>query len=230
MVFLARHADAVGEEGRSPMTETLKSMGSMPKDAKKVAKPGEAERAAVRELVKAARARGEELTGPDGLLKMITATVLQAALDEEMTEHLGHEKHQPTVAAGGSVRNGTRPKTVLTDAAGAVTMEVPRDRAGTFEPVIVAKRQRRLTDVDAIAISLYAKGLTTGEISAHFNEIYGASVSKDTVSRITDAVVEEMQSWASRPLQGVYAAVFIDAIYVKPELLQISLRLSRGCV
>src|SRR3954454_6007453 len=126
---------------------------------------------------------------------MITATVLQAALDEEMTEHLGHAKHQPTVDPGGNVRNGTRPKTVLTDAAGEVSIEVPRDRAGTFEPVIVAKRQRRLTDVDAIAISLYAKGLTTGEISAHFAEVYGASISKDTISRITDKVVEEMQAW-----------------------------------
>jgi len=214
-VFLAQHADGVGEEGWSSMTETLTGMGSMPKDAKKTTRPGEAERAAVRELVKAARARGDDLTGPDGLLKMITATVLQAALEEEMTEHLGHEKHQPAAGQDGNIRNGTRPKTVLTDAAGEVAIEVPRDRSGTFEPVIVAKRQRRLTDVDAIAISLYAKGLTTGEISAHFNEIYGASVSKDTVSRITDKVVEEMQSWASRPLQGVYAAIFIDAIYVK---------------
>jgi len=92
---------------------------------------------------------------------------------------------------------------------------VPRDRAGTFERVIVAKRQRRLSDVDAVAISLYAKGLTTGEISAHFHEVYGASISKDNISRITDAVVEEMQAWCSRPLLGVYAAVFIDAIYVK---------------
>ena len=91
---------------------------------------------------------------------------------------------------------------MLTDAAGEVEIEVPRDRAGTFEPVIVKKRQRRLTDVDAIAISLYAKGLTTGEISAHFAEIYGASISKDTISRITDKVVEEMQAWASRPLAG----------------------------
>src|SRR6478609_11536982 len=101
------------------MTETLTGMGSMPKDAKKTTRPGEAERAAVRELVKAAHARGEELTGPDGLLKMITATVLQATLDEEMTEHLGHEKHQPAVAPDGNVRNGTRPMTVLTDAADA---------------------------------------------------------------------------------------------------------------
>jgi putative transposase len=223
-VFLARHADRVGEEGWSPMTETLTGMSSIPKNLKKTTKPGEAERAAVRELVKAARARGDDLTGPDGLLKMITATVLQAALEEEMTEHLGHEKHHPTAAGeDGNIRNGTRPKTVLTDAAGEVSIEVPRDRAGMFAPVIAAKRQRRLTDVDAIAISLYAKGLTTGEISAHFAEIYGASVSKDTVgriSRITDTVIEEMQGWASRPLQGVYAAIFIDAIYVRDSVGQ----------
>lgn len=197
------------------MTETLEGMSSMPKQAVKAAKPGEAERAAVRELVKAARARGEDLTGPDGLLKSITKQVLESALQEEMTEHLGHEKHGTPEAEGGNIRNGTRPKTVLTDAAGEVTIEVPRDRAGTFAPVIVKKRQRRLNDVDAIAISLYAKGLTTGEISAHFAEVYGASISKDTISRITDKVVEEMQAWSSRPLRAVYAAVFIDAIYVK---------------
>ena len=133
----------------------------------------------------------------------------------EMTEHLGHDKHRAPAGGAANVRNGTRPKTVLTEAAGQVTIEVPRDRAGTFSPVIVAKRQRRLTDVDKVAISLYAKGLTTGEISAHFAEVYGASISKDTISRITDKVVEEMQMWSSRPLQGVYAAIFIDAIYVK---------------
>jgi transposase-like protein len=92
---------------------------------------------------------------------------------------------------------------------------VPRDRAGTFEPQIVKKRQRRLSEVDEIVLSLYAKGLTTGEISAHFAEIYGASVSKETVSRITDRVLEEMQAWATRPLDEVYAAVFIDAVVVK---------------
>jgi len=197
------------------MTETLKGMSSMPKEATKTLTPVEVERTAVRELVKAARARGEDLTGPDGLLKSITKQVLEAALEEEMTEHLGHEKHRASAGGAGNVRNGTRPKMVLTDASGEVMIEVPRDRAGTFEPVIVKKRQRRLTDVDAIAISLYAKGLTTGEISAHFAEVYGASISKETVSRITDKVVEEMQGWASRPLQGVYAAIFIDAIYVK---------------
>src|SRR4029078_1390641 len=116
---------------------------------------------------------------------------------------------------GANSRNGTRAKTVLTDNAGPVTVEVPRDRDGSFAPVIVRKRQRRLTDVDAIVLSLYARVLTTGEISAHFAEIYGAWVSKDTVSRITDKVVEDMQAWSSRPLQRVYAAIFIDAIMVK---------------
>jgi putative transposase len=201
-VFLADTPMMVGEEGWSPMTETLNGISSMPKEAVKAVKPGQAERDAVRELVKAARARGEDLTGPEGLLKSITKTVLEAALEEEMSEHLGHEKHGTPAAEGGNIRNGTRAKTVLTDAAGEVTIEVPRDRAGTFAPVVVAKRQRRLTDVDAIAISLYAKGLTTGEISAHFAEVYGASISKDTVSRITDKVVDEMQGWSSRRCMG----------------------------
>ncbi len=201
------------------MTETIKGVSSMPKDAKKRTSSSSTasarERAAIAELVKAARERGDDITGPDGLLKSITATVLEAALEEEMTDHLGHPKHQAPSGGAGNIRNGTRAKTVLTDAAGEVSIEVPRDRAGTFEPVIVRKRQRRLSDVDAVAISLYAKGLTTGEISAHFAEVYGASISKDTISRITDKVVEEMQAWCSRPLQGVYAAIFIDAIYVK---------------
>ncbi|SUA44973.1 Transposase and inactivated derivatives [Nocardia africana] len=114
-----------------------------------------------------------------------------------------------------NVRNGTRPKTVLTATTGPVPIEVPRDRDGSFQPQIVKKRQRRLTGVDEIVLSLYAKGLTTGEISAHFAEVYGASVSKETVSRITDAVVAEMQEWSSRPLDEVYVAIFIDAIVAK---------------
>jgi transposase-like protein len=204
------------------MSETLVGVSPPRSAARRTARPGDAERAAVRQLVRAARERGEQITGPDGLLKMITKTVLESALEEEMTEHLGHEKNRPPAGGEapdvGNIRNGHRPKTVLTDAAGEVAIEVPRDRAGTFAPVIVAKRQRRLSDVDAVAISLYAKGLTTGEISAHFAEVYGASVSKDTVSRITDRVVEEMQAWCSRPLAGIYAAVFIDAI-VRHEAL-----------
>ena len=175
-----------------------------------------AEEAAAKELVRQTREQGLSLTGPDGLLKQFTKSVLETALNEEMTEHLGHEKHRaPGDRDSTNVRNGTRPKTVLTEATGQVEIEVPRDRDGSFEPQIVKKRQRRLTGVDEIVLSLYAKGLTTGEISAHFAEIYGASVSKETVSRITDKVMEEMVEWANRPLDQVYAAVFIDAIMVK---------------
>jgi putative transposase len=174
-----------------------------------------AEQQAATELVRLAREQGLSLTGPDGLLKQLTKTVIETALSEEMTEHLGYEKHDPAGAGTGNIRNGTRGKTVLTEASGPVEIEVPRDRAGTFEPQIVKKRQRRLNGVDEIVLSLYAKGLTTGEISAHFAEIYGASVSKETISRITDRVIEEMQTWQSRPLDEIYVAVFIDAIVVK---------------
>jgi transposase-like protein len=173
------------------------------------------EQRAAEELVARAREQGLSLTGPDGLLKQLTKTVLETALDQEMTEHLGHEKNGQLLPGSGNVRNGSRPKTVLTEATGQVGIDVPRDRAGTFEPQIVKKRQRRLTGVDEIVLSLYAKGLTTGEISAHFAEIYGASVSKETVSRITGKVIEEMQGWQNRPLDEIYAAVFIDAIVVK---------------
>jgi putative transposase len=176
-----------------------------------------AEAEAARELVRLAREQGLSLTGPDGLLKQLTKTVIETALNEEITGHLGYEKNDPAGRGddGGNVRNGSRPKSVLTDSTGRVGIDVPRDRAGTFGPQIVKKRQRRLNGVDEIVLSLYAKGLTTGEISAHFAEIYGASVSRETVSRITDKVIEEMQSWQQRPLDAIYAAVFIDAIVVK---------------
>jgi transposase-like protein len=167
------------------------------------------------ELVARAREQGLSLTGPGGLLKQLTKTVLETALNQELTEHLGHDKHGPAGNEAGNVRNGTRPKTVLTEGSGQVGVEVPRDRDGTFEPQIVRKRQRRLTGVDEMVLSLYAKGLTTGEISAHFAEIYGASVSKETISRITDKVIEEMTDWCNRPLDEVYAAVFVDAVMVK---------------
>src|SRR6478752_5783912 len=189
------------------MTATLDDV------TKKSKREPTAEERAAEEMVARAREQGLSLTGPDGLLKQLTKTVLETALNQELTEHLGHEKHgQP---AAGNVRNGARSKTVLTESTGQVQVEVPRDRAGTFEPQIVKKRQRRLAGVDEIVLSLYAKGLTTGEISAHFAEIYGASVSKETISRITDKVIEEMQAWQQRPLDEVYAAVFIDAIMVK---------------
>ena len=196
------------------MTETLVDV-SPPEPKEPTSGPSAAELEAARELVRAARAKGVALTGPHGLLKALTKTVIETALEEEMSEHLGYDKHEPVGRNRGNSRNGKRAKTVLSDACGEVDIEVPRDREGSFEPVIVKKRQRRLSEVDEVVLSLYAKGLTTGEISAHFAEVYGASVSKDTVSRITERVIEEMQAWWARPLEGVYAAVFIDAIMVK---------------
>lgn len=172
-----------------------------------------AEEFAAKELVRLAREQGLSLTGPEGLLKQFTKNVLETALNEEMTEHLGHDKHRAEPERESTnVRNGSRPKTVLTETTGHVQIDVPRDRDGSFEPVIVKKRQRRLNGVDEIVLSLYANGLTTGEISAHFAQIYGASVSKETISRITDKVIEEMNEWSARPLDEVYAAIFIDAI------------------
>ncbi len=174
-----------------------------------------AEQDTVRELVRQARASGTALTGPGGLLKQLTKMVVEAALDEEMSEHLGYDKGDQAGRNRANSRNGKRTKTVVTDNAGPVEIGVPRDRDGTFEPVIVPKRARRLSDLDAVVLSLSAKGLTHGEISAHFADVYGASVSEDVVGRITDRVVAEMQAWWARPLEKVYAAVFIDAIMVK---------------
>lgn len=173
------------------------------------------ELAVIAGLVRQAQDSGVALTGPNGLLKALTKSVIEAALDEEMSTHLGYDKHAVAGRGSGNSRNGTRSKTVQTDNCGPVTIDVPRDRTGTFEPQVVRKRQRRLGDLDAMVLSLYAKGLTTGEISAHLGEVYGACVSKDTVSRITDRVIEDMTSWWARPLEKVYAAIFIDAIIVK---------------
>jgi putative transposase len=166
------------------------------------------------QLVDSAREDGVELVGPGGLLTGLTKTVLETALEAELDEHLGYEKHQIEGRDGGNSRNGTRSKTVLTEI-GPVQIEVPRDRDGSFDPQLVRKRQRRLSGIDEIVLSLSARGLTTGEIAAHFAEVYGAKVSKDTISKITDKVLEEMTEWAQRPLDAVYPVIFIDAIHVK---------------
>lgn len=161
-----------------------------------------------------ARARGVNLVGEGGLLQQLTKRVLEAALDGEMDAHLGYDKHERGVAAGGNARNGRRSKTVLTEA-GPVQLDVPRDRDASFAPRIVAKRQRRLSGIDDLVISLTAKGLTTGEVAAHLAEVYGAEVSKETISTITDRVLDTMSEWQNRPLDRVYPVVFIDAINVK---------------
>ncbi|MGW7441741.1 IS256 family transposase [Streptomyces sp. NPDC054849] len=166
------------------------------------------------QLVDRARAGGLQLTGEGGLLQQLTKRVLESALEGEITDHLGYEKHDPAGAGSGNSRNGVRPKTVLTDV-GPVEIEVPRDREGSFEPQIVKKRQRRLTGVDEMVLSLSARGLTHGDISAHLAEVYGASVSKQTISTITDKVMDGMTEWQNRPLDPVYPVIFIDCIHVK---------------
>jgi len=166
------------------------------------------------ELLGRAQSSGIELLGPDGLLSQVTKAVLERALNEELTEHLGYEKHDPAGRGSGNSRNGTTVKTLLTDV-GGVDLVVPRDRAGSFEPKIVRKGQTRLDGFNERIIALYARGLSTRDIRAHLREIYGVEVSPDLISRVTDAVLEEMQEWQSRPLDSVFPVVFIDALTVK---------------
>lgn len=165
-------------------------------------------------FVAQAKAEGIDLIGPGGLLSGLTKQVLETALEEEMVEHLGYDKHDPVGRNKENSRNGTRSKTVLTDV-GPVELDVPRDRDGSFDPKIVKKRQRRLDGIDQIVLSLTARGLTTGEVAAHFADVYDAQVSKDTISRITDKVIGEMAEWQTRPLDRIYPVIFIDALVVK---------------
>jgi len=182
-------------------------------EANRAATPAVDEQLAA-QLVERAQAEGVSLTGPGGLLGRLTKLVLENALEGEISDHLGYEAGDPAGRNGGNSRNGSRAKTVLTEA-GPVEVEVPRDRESTFEPKIVRKRQRRLSGVEDLVISLSAKGLTTGEVQAHLAEIYGAEVSRATISTITDKVLEGMSEWQNRPLDPVYPVLFIDAIHVK---------------
>src|SRR6266540_4090271 len=161
-------------------------------------------------LVEQARERGISLVGRDGLLGRVTKLVLEG----ELTDHLGYPHGDPAGRNRGNSRNGTRDKTVITEV-GPVEISVPRDRDGTFEPVIVRKRQRRLMGVEDLVVSLVAKGLTTGEVAAHPAEVYGTQVSRQTISTITDRVLEGLAAFKSRPLDAVYPVIFIDAIQVK---------------
>jgi putative transposase len=167
-----------------------------------------------RELLERAKAEGVSLVGPGGLLAGVTKTVLQAALDAEMADHLGYEKGERPSFRPGNHRNGSSPKTVLTEV-GQIPLEVPRDRDGKFDPQIVPKHARRVAGFNEAIVSLYAKGLTTGEIRAHLGEIYGVEVSRDLVSRVTEHVAEELAGWQSRPLDRIYPVLLIDAIFVK---------------
>ena len=190
------------------MTDVTTSRGQEP------AELSAADEQVLRELTERARGGGLKLTGEGGLLGRLTKMVMEGALEGELDDHLGYGKHNPAGRDGGNSRNGHRAKTVITDT-GPVEIAVPRDRESSFDPKIVAKRQRRLTGVDDMVISLSAKGLTHGEIAAHLAEVYDAEVPEQTITAITDRVIEGLADWQSRPLDAVYAVIFIDAIQVK---------------
>ncbi|MGC0397150.1 putative transposase [Bradyrhizobium sp. USDA 241] len=144
----------------------------------------------------------------------ISIALLERALGAELTHHLGYEKGDPAGRGSGNSRNGTSSKALLTDD-GEIEIEVPRDRAGTFEPVIVAKGQTRFDGFDEKIISLYGRGMTVREIQGHLAELYGTEVSPDLISKVTDAILDEVREWQSRPLEAIYPVVFFDALRVK---------------
>jgi putative transposase len=158
--------------------------------------------------------RPEDLTGENGLFKQLKKALIERALGAELTEHLGYEKGDPGGRGTGNNRNGTSSKTILTED-GEIEIAVPRDRAGSFEPQLIAKGQTRFDGFDEKILSLYARGMTVREIQGHLAELYGAEVSPDLISRVTDAVLEEVREWQSRPLDAVYPIVFFDAMRVK---------------
>jgi transposase-like protein len=156
----------------------------------------------------------EDLIGEQGLLKQLTKALVERALSAELTHHLGYEKHEPSGRGSGNSRNGTSRKKLKGDF-GEAEIEVPRDRNGTFTPQIAAPHQRRFTGFDDKILSLYARGMTTREIQGHLEEIYGAEVSPSLISAVTDAVIEELKEWQSRPLEPLYPILFLDALMFK---------------
>ena len=156
----------------------------------------------------------EDLIGENGLLKQLTKLLVEKALDAEMAQHLGHNKHESVANATGNTRNGKSKKTLKGDF-GELPIEIPRDRHSTFEPQIIPKHQTRWAGFDEKILSLYARGMTVREIQSHLEEIYGAEVSPSLISSVTDAVAEEVKTWQSRPLDPIYPIVYLDCIHVK---------------
>jgi putative transposase len=165
------------------------------------------------ELLAGARTE-EEIAGPGGLLSQLTKRLVERAMEVELTDHLGYEPHQEPPGGSGNTRNGSTPKTLITDQ-GEVRIDTPRDRAGTFEPRIVRKRQRRFEGFDEKILALYSRGLSTRDIEAHLQEIYGVKVGRDLISKVTDAVMDDARAWQTRPLDDVYPVVFLDALVLK---------------
>jgi putative transposase len=156
----------------------------------------------------------EEIVGPGGLLSQLTKRLVERAMEVELTDHLGYEHHQEPPGGAGNTRNGSTPKTLVTEH-GPVPIDTPRDRDGSFEPRIVRKRQRRFEGFDEKILALYSRGLSTRDIEAHLQEIYGVSVGRDLISRVTDAVMDDVKAWQQRPLDDVYPVLFLDALVLK---------------
>src|SRR3954451_12622435 len=165
------------------------------------------------ELLAGARTE-EEIVGPGGLLAQLTKRLGGRALEVELSEHLGYEPHAEPVGGAGNTRNGTTAKTLQT-AHGPVPIEAPRDRDGSFAPKIVRKRQRRFAGFDDKILALYARGLSTRDIEAHLEEIYGVKVGRDLISRVTDAVMDDVRAWQQRPVDCVFPVIFLDALVLK---------------
>ena len=159
-------------------------------------------------------AKPDDLTGPDGLLKKLTAALVERAMDAELTHHLGYEAGARPPEEQPNRRNGASSKTLRTEQ-GPMTVEVPRDRDGSFEPQIVPKHQRHFNGFDDKILSMYARGMSVRDIRAHLEEIYGVSVEADLISRVTDSVVDELKAWQHRPLDALYLVVYLDALVVK---------------
>lgn len=156
----------------------------------------------------------EDLTGENGILKQLTKALVEQAMGAELTDHLGYEKHEIGEKPGANRRNGTSDKTVRTDQ-GPMNIEVPRDREGSFEPKIIEKHQREFAGFSDKILSMYARGMTNREIAEHLKEIYGTEVSPQFITTVTDGVVESLEAWRNRELEGVYPIVFFDAIVAK---------------
>jgi len=165
------------------------------------------------ELLAGARTE-EEIVGPGGVLAQLTKRLVERAMSAELTEHLGYEPHQEPPGGTGNTRNGSTAKTLATEH-GPVRIETPRDRKGSFEPQIIRKGQRRFEGFDDKILALYSRGLSTRDIEAHLAEIYGVKVGRDLISRVTDAVMDDVREWQQRPLDDVYPVVFLDALVLK---------------
>ena len=156
----------------------------------------------------------EEIAGPGGLLARLTKRLVERAMEVELTDHVGYEPHQEPPGGTGNTRNGTSPKTLVTEH-GQVPIDAPLDRDGSFQPQIVRKRQRRFQGFDEKILALYSRGLSTRDIEAHLEEIYGVKVGRELISKVTDAVMDDVRGWAARPLEDVYPVIFLDALVLK---------------